>query len=75
MDKEDLEFEILPCYKCKESAHVVHINGEYFVRPNRITKCCGYKSPSLGRSYICRTDLCITKSEACKNWNNGDFDE
>lgn len=65
--------ELSRCARCKEDASMVELDGKYFARVRRATKCKRYFNR---RSNTCQTELCDTVELAAAEWKRiTDVDE
>lgn len=62
------------CRGCGEDVCIVSLDGRFFARPGRFSKCRFYRAPSqggVGGSKTCRSELCATDMEALVTFPHG----
>ncbi len=62
------------CQACREDICMVSLDGKFFTRPARFSKCRLYKAPSnggRGGRATCRSELCDTDIEALITFPHG----
>jgi hypothetical protein len=55
-----------PCSTCGETATCREYEGEFWVKPRRVTRCKGYHKKPMA---ICKTEGHPTGAEAISDWN------
>lgn len=58
------QIQLTPCARCGEDAIMVELDGKYFVRVRRFSKCKNYKRGLRA----CQTEWCDTPEEAATEW-------
>lgn len=58
------------CMRCREDVCMVSLDGKFFTRPSRISRCRFYKSGQYGTT--CRSELCATDIEALITFPHGE---
>lgn len=61
--------DLKPCARCGEPCSVHSYAGEYWIGPNRISRCKLYHGASIGKGHICRSDFHGTPESAVQEWN------
>lgn len=62
--------KIKQCKKCQEEAIAIELQGNWFVRLRRWSKCKAYQKVHSGKGgKICQTGLYKTKQAAISEWN------
>ncbi len=66
------------CLGCGEDVCIVSLDGQFFARPSRFSKCLRYKSSGKGGkggSATCRSEMCATDMEAIVTFPHGGASE